>query len=84
MTNYIWKAKDRSGKPVIREILANTAAEAKSILVSDGYTDLELFQDDTMAAAIDQGKVTPETTYQDNGQIMIKGWPKPIRNSDGP
>jgi tetratricopeptide (TPR) repeat protein len=52
VTNYIWQAKDRSGKPVVREILATTAAEAKSILTSDGYTDLKLFQDDTMAAAV--------------------------------
>jgi cell division protein FtsI/penicillin-binding protein 2 len=35
-----------------------------------------------MSIAIDQGKVTPNTTYKDPGEIMINGWPKPIRNSD--
>lgn len=53
MTNYIWKAKNRSGKPVVREVTANTAAEARSILVADGYSELELFQDDVMAAAVE-------------------------------
>lgn len=50
--------------------------------VFDEYEPGSVFKAITMAAAIDQGKVTPQTTYQDNGQIMIKGWPKPIRNSD--
>jgi len=36
----------------------------------------------TMAAALDQGKVLPTTTYLDKGSIMIEGWPKPIKNSD--
>jgi tetratricopeptide (TPR) repeat protein len=54
VTNYIWKAKDRSGKPVVREIVANTAAEAKAILTADGYTDLQLHQDEVMAATVEQ------------------------------
>lgn len=40
------------------------------------------FKSITMAAALDQGKVTPSTTYLDKGEIFIEGWPKPIRNSD--
>lgn len=40
------------------------------------------FKTITAAAAIDQGKISPHTTYYDEGQIMISGWPKPIRNSD--
>jgi len=36
----------------------------------------------TMAAGIDQGKVKPESTYEDKGFLMIEGWPKPIKNSD--
>lgn len=46
------------------------------------YEPGSVFKAITMAAALDQNKVTPETTYQDNGQIMIPGWPKPIKNSD--
>lgn len=34
-----------------------------------------VFKPITMAAAIDQGKITPETTYQDPGIIEISGWP---------
>jgi cell division protein FtsI/penicillin-binding protein 2 len=46
------------------------------------YEPGSVFKAITMAAALDQEKVTPETTYQDHGQIMILGWPKPIKNSD--
>jgi tetratricopeptide (TPR) repeat protein len=53
MTNYIWKATDKSGKSVVREVSANTIEESKAILISEGCTDLELFQDEIMAAATD-------------------------------
>lgn len=46
------------------------------------YEPGSVFKTVTMSAAIDQGKVTPETTYNDPGEVMIPGWPKPIRNSD--
>lgn len=46
------------------------------------YEPGSVFKAITMAAALDQEKVTPETTYNDDGQIMINGWHKPIRNSD--
>jgi cell division protein FtsI/penicillin-binding protein 2 len=46
------------------------------------YEPGSVFKVITMAAAIDQGKVSPSTTYNDTGQIMINGWPKPISNSD--
>jgi len=46
------------------------------------YEPGSVFKTITMAIAIDQGKVSPSTTYRDEGQIMIKGWPKPISNSD--
>lgn len=36
----------------------------------------------TMAAALDQNKVSPATTYEDRGSVMVEGWPKPIKNSD--
>jgi len=46
------------------------------------YEPGSVFKSITMAAALDQNKVTPETTYNDEGQIMIDGWPKPLKNSD--
>ena len=46
------------------------------------YEPGSVFKTITMAIAIDQNKVSPNTTYNDEGQIMIKGWPKPISNSD--
>lgn len=46
------------------------------------YEPGSVFKIVTMSIAIDQGKVSPATTYKDEGQIMIKGWPKPIKNSD--
>ena len=54
MTNYIWRVKDKSGKSVVREINANTAEEAKAMLISEGCTDLELFQEDFGAAAVEE------------------------------
>jgi cell division protein FtsI/penicillin-binding protein 2 len=46
------------------------------------YEPGSVFKTVTMSIAIDQGKVSPSTTYKDEGQIMINGWPKPIKNSD--
>lgn len=46
------------------------------------YEPGSVFKTVTMSAAIDQGKVSPSTTYNDTGETMIAGWPKPIKNSD--
>jgi cell division protein FtsI/penicillin-binding protein 2 len=46
------------------------------------YEPGSVFKSITLAAALDQEKITPSTTYTDHGTIMIPGWPKPIRNSD--
>ena len=53
-----------------------------NIAISHQYEPGSVFKTITMAIAIDQGKVTPKTFYTDYGQLNIKGWPKPIRNSD--
>jgi len=41
-----------------------------------------IFKPITIAAALDMGKISPETTYTDKGFLIIEGWPKPIKNSD--
>lgn len=46
------------------------------------YEPGSVFKTVTMAIAIDQGKISPATTYEDKGQIMIEGWHKPIKNAD--
>ena len=46
------------------------------------YEPGSVFKTVTMSIALDQGKVNPSTTYTDPGELMIKGWSKPIRNSD--
>lgn len=50
--------------------------------IFDAYEPGSVFKPLTMASALNEGKVEPNTTYVDKGQIMIEGWPKPISNSD--
>ncbi len=45
------------------------------------YEPGSVFKAITMAGAIDEGKVSPETTYVDTGQVIIDGYT--IKNSDG-
>jgi len=51
-------------------------------VVFDQYEPGSVFKAVTMATALDKKTVSPQTTYNDPGQIMIEGWPKPIKNSD--
>jgi cell division protein FtsI/penicillin-binding protein 2 len=50
--------------------------------IFSAYEPGSVFKVMTMAAGLDTGKVAPETTYTDQGSVMIAGWPKPIKNSD--
>lgn len=51
-------------------------------IIFEQYEPGSIFKTITMAAALDEGAVTPKTQYKDMGKIMIKGWDKPIKNSD--
>ena len=50
MTNYVWSATDKSGQKVIKEIEAATAEDAKFVLLAQGYSNLELKQDEIGSA----------------------------------
>jgi cell division protein FtsI/penicillin-binding protein 2 len=51
-------------------------------IIFDQYEPGSVFKAVTMSAALDKGAVKPDTAYNDPGQMMIEGWPKPIKNSD--
>ena len=58
---------------------------------ADVYTDKALipyepgsvFKSFAIGAALDMGKISPYTTYNDTGEVYVSGWSKPIKNSDG-
>ncbi len=56
--------------------------EFKNPAVSDLYEPGSIFKPITMAAALDLKKITPRSTYRDDGCRQISGWSKPICNSD--
>jgi cell division protein FtsI/penicillin-binding protein 2 len=49
----------------------------------EAYEPGSIFKPLTVAAAIDAGAITPNTTYTDLGTEMVDGWDKPIGNAEG-
>lgn len=49
--------------------------------VTGSYEPGSIFKPLTMAAAVNEGKVGPDTTYNDTGSVVIDGYT--IKNSDG-
>ena len=52
MTNYVWSATDKSGNRVVKEIEAATAEDAKYVLLAQGYSNLELNEDEVIGAVL--------------------------------
>lgn len=52
MTNYVWSATDKSGKKVIKEIEAATAEDAQFVLLAQGFSNLQLKEDDVGSAVV--------------------------------
>jgi cell division protein FtsI (penicillin-binding protein 3)/stage V sporulation protein D (sporulation-specific penicillin-binding protein) len=51
-------------------------------VVFQNYEPGSVFKAITMAASLNEGKITPDTTYTDYGYVMQKGWKQPIRNAE--
>ncbi len=47
------------------------------------YEPGSIFKPFTMAGALDAGAVTPDTSFEDTGSVMVDGWPKPLGNAEG-
>lgn len=51
--------------------------------IFSSYESGSIFKTITIAAALDAGAITPTTTFEDTGSVMVEGWPKPIGNAEG-
>ena len=50
MPNFVWPAKNKSGNSVVREISADSAEQAKTQLLAEGCTEIELKENEVIAA----------------------------------
>jgi cell division protein FtsI/penicillin-binding protein 2 len=63
-------------------------SEVKSIdifnnqAIFNAYEPGSIFKTITMAAALDTGAVTPGTTFEDTGSVLVEGWPEPLNNAE--
>lgn len=51
-------------------------------VVSTAYESGSVFKSVTLAIALDDEKITPNTTYTDEGCMSVKGFPRPICNAE--
>jgi cell division protein FtsI/penicillin-binding protein 2 len=51
-------------------------------VIFEQYEPGSVFKTITMAAALNEGVVTPQTAYVDKGRIKVQGWDGYIKNSD--
>ncbi|HTI70670.1 MAG TPA: hypothetical protein VMF06_11940 [Candidatus Limnocylindria bacterium] len=51
MKNFVWLATDKHGQRGVVEFQSNSAREAKEDLISKGYTDVELAEDETASTS---------------------------------
>lgn len=71
------------GNPNFDPNAYNEATDARAYTnpaIFDAYEPGSVFKPITMAAAMDQEKITPDTTYEDTGEVKIANFT--IRNSD--
>ena len=62
MPNFLWTAKDKFGKSIVREIAAETIEESKAILLAEGCTNLESKSDEIMDLANSRSSELPKKT----------------------